>query len=76
MSLTVIDDQYCQVIPLFITQLETSLYCNDDCFYGILCYDEYQEFKGIKSNIRCFFFVIIKWFLGVWLFSGIKYLFN
>ena len=30
------------------------LYCNDDHFYGILCYDEYREFTGIMGDIRVF----------------------
>ena len=50
-------------------------YYNNDCFYGILCYDEYREFTGITGDIRFFLFVIVKWFLGVWFFNGIKYLF-
>ena len=48
--------------------------CNNNRFYGILHYDGYREFTGITGDIRGFF-VIIKWFLGVCLFNGIKYLF-
>ena len=30
------------------------LYCNDDRFYGILCYDDYRQFTGITCDIQGF----------------------
>ena len=52
----------------------TLQYCNDDRYCGILSYDEYREFTGVTGDIQGFL-DIIKWFLGVWLCNGIKYLF-
>ena len=45
----------------FFFFLRRRQYCNNDCYYSVWGYGEYQEFMGIPGDIQGF--VII---LGVW----------